>query len=161
VKSQPLPIRTISLGKVFRNEAIAARAHCIFHQIEGLYINQGVSFFALKETLLYFIKELFGSNTKLRFRPSYSTFTEPGAEVDIDSKRCRGRGCTICQYTDWVEIMGVGMVAPQVLTNCNIDSKVHTGFAFGMDIERIAILQYQIDDLRSFTENDISFLKQF
>ena len=161
MENQPLPIRTISPGRVFRNEAISARAHCIFHQIEGLYINQDVSFVDLKETLLYFIKALFGSNTKLRFRPSYFPFTEPSAELDIDCRICRGKGCNICKYTGWVEIMGAGMVDPQVLTNCNIDPQVYTGFAFGMGIERIAMLQYQINDLRLFTENDISFLKQF
>jgi phenylalanyl-tRNA synthetase alpha chain len=161
METQPLPIRTISPGRVFRNEAISARAHCIFHQIEGLYINQDVSFVDLKETLLYFVKELFGSNTKLRFRPSYFPFTEPSAELDIDCRICRGKGCNICKYTGWVEIMGAGMVDPQVLTHCNIDPQVYTGFAFGMGIERIAMLQYQINDLRLFLENDISFLKQF
>ena len=161
METQPLPIRTISPGRVFRNEAISARAHCIFHQIEGLYINQDVSFVDLKETLLYFVKELFGSNTKLRFRPSYFPFTEPSAELDIDCRICRGKGCNICKHTGWVEIMGAGMVDPQVLTHCNIDPQVYTGFAFGMGIERIAMLQYQINDLRLFTENDISFLKQF
>jgi phenylalanyl-tRNA synthetase alpha chain len=161
MEGQPLPIRTISPGRVFRHEAISARAHCIFHQIEGLYINHGVSFVDLKETLFYFVRELFGNHTKLRFRPSYFPFTEPSAEVDIDCRLCRGKGCTICKHTGWVEIMGAGMVDPQVLTNCNIDPQVYTGFAFGMGIERIAMLQYQIDDLRLFTENDISFLKQF
>lgn len=161
MESQPLPIRTIAPGRVFRNEAISARAHCIFHQIEGLYINQGVSFVELKETLLYFVKELFGSNTKLRFRPSYFPFTEPSAELDIDCRICSGKGCNICKHTGWVEIMGAGMVDPQVLTHCNIDPQVYTGFAFGMGIERIAMLQYQIHDLRLFTENDVSFLKQF
>lgn len=161
METQPLPIRTISPGRVFRNEAISARAHCIFHQIEGLYINQDVSFVDLKETLLYFVKEVFGSNTKLRFRPSYFPFTEPSAELDIDCRICRGKGCNICKYTGWVEIMGAGMVDPQVLTHCNIDPQVYTGFAFGMGIERIAMLQYQINDVRLFTENDISFLKQF
>jgi phenylalanyl-tRNA synthetase alpha chain len=161
METQPLPIRTISPGRVFRNEAISARAHCIFHQIEGLYINQEVSFVDLKETLLYFVQELFGSHTKIRFRPSYFPFTEPSAELDIDCQICRGKGCNICKHTGWVEIMGAGMVDPQVLTNCNIDPQVYTGFAFGMGIERIAMLQYQINDLRLLTENDISFLKQF
>lgn len=161
MESESLPIRTISPGRVFRNEAISARAHCIFHQIEGLYINQGVSFAELKETLLYFVKELFGDSTKLRFRPSYFPFTEPSAELDIDCRICRGKGCNICKYTGWVEIMGAGMVDPQVLTNCNIDPQVYTGFAFGMGVERIAMLQYQINDLRLFTENDVRFLKQF
>lgn len=161
MESESLPIRTISPGRVFRNEAISARAHCIFHQIEGLYINENVSFAALKETLLFFVKEMFGESTKLRFRPSYFPFTEPSAELDIDCRICRGKGCNICKYTGWVEIGGAGMVDPQVLTNCNIDPQVYTGFAFGMGIERIAMLQYQIDDIRLFTENDIRFLKQF
>lgn len=161
MESQPLPIRTISPGRVFRYESISARSHCIFHQIEGLYINQEVCFVDLKETLLYFVQELFGSHTKFRFRPSYFPFTEPSAELDIDCRLCKGNGCNVCKYTGWVEIMGAGMVDPQVLTNCNIDSQVYTGFAFGMGIERIAMLQYQINDLRLFTENDISFLKQF
>lgn len=161
IENRSLPIRTIAPGRVFRHEAISARAHCIFHQIEGLYINRDVSFTDLKETLLYFVKALFGSNTKLRFRPSYFPFTEPSAELDIDCRICRGKGCHICKDTGWVEIMGAGMVDPQVLTNCNIDPQVYTGFAFGMGIERIAMLQYQINDLRLFTENDVSFLKQF
>jgi phenylalanyl-tRNA synthetase alpha chain len=161
METQSLPIRTISPGRVFRHEAISARAHCIFHQVEGLYIDQGVSFTDLKETLFYFVKELFGSNTKLRFRPSYFPFTEPSAELDIDCRICVGKGCHICKRTGWVEIMGAGMVDPQVLTNCNINPQVYTGFAFGMGIERIAMLQYQINDLRLFTENDINFLKQF
>lgn len=161
MESEELPIRTISPGRVFRNEAISARAHCIFHQVEGLYINQGVSFAELKETLLYFVKELFGDSTKLRFRPSYFPFTEPSAELDIDCRICRGKGCNICKYTGWVEIMGAGMVDPQVLTNCNIDPQVYSGFAFGMGVERIAMLQYGINDLRLFTENDVRFLKQF
>ena len=161
MENQPLPIRTISPGRVFRNEAISARAHCIFHQIEGLYINQDVSFSELKETLFFFVKELFGNRTKLRFRPSYFPFTEPSAELDIDCRICRGKGCNICKYTGWVEIMGAGMVDPKVLNNCQIDPQVYTGFAFGMGIERIAMLQYQINDLRLFTDNDIRFLKQF
>ena len=161
MESEALPIRTVSPGRVFRNEAISARANCIFHQIEGLYVNQGVSFAELKETLLYFVKEMFGDSTKLRFRPSYFPFTEPSAELDIDCRICRGKGCNICKYTGWVEIMGAGMVDPQVLTNCNIDPAVYTGFAFGMGIERIAMLQYHINDLRLFTENDVRFLKQF
>jgi len=161
METQPLPIRTIAPGRVFRNEAISARAHCIFHQLEGLYVNRNVSFRELKETLLFFVKELFGNHTKLRFRPSYFPFTEPSAELDIDCRICRGKGCSVCKGTGWVEIMGAGMVDPQVLTHCNIDPQVYTGFAFGMGIERIAMLQYQIKDLRLFTENDISFLKQF
>ncbi len=161
MESLALPIRTIVPGRVFRNEAISARAHCIFHQIEGLYINRHVSFVELKESLFFFVKALFGSRTKIRFRPSYFPFTEPSAELDIDCRICGGKGCKICKYTGWVEIMGAGMVDPQVLTNCKIDPQVYTGFAFGMGIERIAMLQYQIDDLRLFTENDINFLRQF
>lgn len=161
MESQPLPIRTVTLGRVFRNEAISARAHCIFHQIEGLYLNRNVSFSELKETLFFFVKALFGDQTKLRFRPSYFPFTEPSAELDIDCRICRGKGCNVCKYTGWVEIMGAGMVDPQVLTNCHIDPKVYTGFAFGMGIERIAMLRYQIHDLRLFTENDMRFLQQF
>ena len=161
MESQTPPVRTISPGRVFRNEAISARAHCIFHQLEGLYINQNVNFSELKETLYFFVQELFGNRTRLRFRPSYFPFTEPSVELDIDCRICRGKGCNVCKGTGWVEIMGAGMVDPQVLTNCKIDSQVYTGFAFGMGIERIAMLQYQINDLRLFTENDLSFLKQF
>lgn len=161
MENQPLPIRTISPGRVFRHEAISARAHCVFHQIEGLYINQGVSFVDLKETLLYFVKALFGGRAELRLRPSYFPFTEPSAELDISCKLCQGRGCPVCKHTGWVEIMGAGMVDPQVLVNCGIDPQVYTGFAFGMGIERIAMLQYQIEDLRLFMENDINFLNQF
>jgi len=161
MENQPLPIRTISPGRVFRNEAISARAHCIFHQIEGLYIDQDVSFAQLKETLLYFVQEMFGQDTQLRFRPSYFPFTEPSAELDIDCRICRGKGCQVCKYTGWVEILGAGMVDPQVLLNCHIDPATYTGFAFGMGIERIAMLQYGINDLRLFTENDLRFLKQF
>ena len=161
METQPLPIRTIVPGRVFRNEAVSARAHCIFYQIEGLYINLNVSFVELKESLFFFVRSLFGNHTKIRFRPSYFPFTEPSAELDIDCRICRGKGCNICKYTGWVEIMGAGMVDPQVLSNCKIDPEVYTGFAFGMGIERIAMLQYQINDLRLFTENDISFLRQF
>ncbi len=161
MENQPLPIRTIAAGRVFRNEAISARAHCIFHQLEGLYINYDVSFTDLKETLLYFVQEMFGSSTQLRFRPSYFPFTEPSVELDIDCRICRGKGCHVCKHTGWVEIIGAGMVDPQVLTNCHIDPEVYTGFAFGMGLERVAMLQYQINDLRLFTENDIRFLKQF
>lgn len=161
METQSLPIRTISPGRVFRNEAISARAHCIFHQIEGLYINRDVSFVDLKETIMYFVRTMFGDNTQLRFRPSYFPFTEPSAEVDIDCRICGGQGCKVCKHTGWVEIMGAGMVDPQVLTNCKIDPEVYTGFAFGMGIERIAMLLYQINDLRLFTENDLRFLRQF
>jgi phenylalanyl-tRNA synthetase alpha chain len=159
-KSQP-PIRTISPGRVFRNEAISARAHCIFHQVEGLYVDENVSFADLKQTLFYFAKELFGENTKIRFRPSYFPFTEPSAEMDVSCNICGGKGCNICKYTGWVEILGCGMVDPNVLDACNIDNKKYTGFAFGMGIERITMLKYQINDLRLFFENDMRFLNQF
>ncbi len=155
------PIRTISPGRVFRNEAISARAHCIFHQVEGLYVDTDVSFVDLKQTLYYFAKELFGENTKTRFRPSYFPFTEPSAEMDISCNICGGKGCNICKYTGWVEILGCGMVDPNVLDACEIDSKKYTGFAFGMGIERITMLKYQINDLRLFFENDVRFLDQF
>ncbi len=159
-KSQP-PIRTISPGRVFRNEAISARAHCIFHQVEGLYVDEDVSFADLKQTLFYFAKELFGENTRIRFRPSYFPFTEPSAEMDVSCNICGGKGCNICKYTGWVEILGCGMVDPNVLEACNIDNKKYTGFAFGMGIERITMLKYQINDLRLFFENDLRFLNQF
>ncbi|OQX80215.1 MAG: phenylalanine--tRNA ligase subunit alpha [Bacteroidetes bacterium 4484_249] len=159
-KQQP-PIRAIFPGRVFRNEAISARAHCIFHQVEGLYIDKNVSFADLKQTLYYFSTELFGADTKVRFRPSYFPFTEPSAEMDISCFICGGKGCKICKHTGWVEILGCGMVDPNVLDNCNIDSKKYTGFAFGMGIERITMLKYQINDIRLFFENDIRFLKQF
>ena len=155
------PIRTISPGRVFRNEAISARAHCIFHQVEGLYVDTDVSFADLKQTLYYFAKELFGEGTKTRFRPSYFPFTEPSAEMDISCNICGGKGCNICKYSGWVEILGCGMVDPNVLEACGIDSKKYTGFAFGMGIERITMLKYQINDLRLFFENDIRFLDQF
>ncbi len=155
------PIRTISPGRVFRNEAISARAHCIFHQVEGLYVDKDVSFADLKQTLLYFARELFGEHTKIRLRPSYFPFTEPSAEMDISCNICGGKGCNICKYTGWVEILGCGMVDPNVLDNCGINSKEYTGFAFGMGIERITMLKYQIDDIRLFFENNKRFLKQF
>jgi len=155
------PIRTLSPGRVFRNEAISARAHCIFHQVEGLYVDKNVSFADLKQTLYYFAREMFGKNTKVRFRPSFFPFTEPSAELDISCLICHGDGCPICKYTGWVEIGGAGMVDPNVLSNCNIDPEIYTGFAFGMGIERITMLKYQIKDIRLFTENDIRFLKQF
>lgn len=158
--TQP-PIRTISPGRVFRNEAISARAHCIFHQVEGLYIDTDVSFADLKHTLFYFAKELFGEDTRTRFRPSYFPFTEPSAEMDISCNICGGKGCNICKYTGWVEILGCGMVDPNVLENCNIDSQKYTGYAFGMGIERVTMLKYQINDLRLYFENDIRFLRQF
>jgi phenylalanyl-tRNA synthetase alpha chain len=158
--SQP-PIRTISPGRVFRNEAISARAHCIFHQVEGLYIDKNVSFADLKQTLLYFAKEMFGSETKTRFRPSFFPFTEPSAEMDISCKICGGKGCNVCKYSGWLEILGCGMVDPNVLESSNIDSKKYTGFAFGMGIERITMLKYEVKDLRLYFENDIRFLEQF
>jgi phenylalanyl-tRNA synthetase alpha chain len=159
--NQKPPIRTISPGRVFRNEAISARAHCIFHQIEGLYIDKNVSFADLKQTLLYFAKELFGESTRIRLRPSYFPFTEPSAEVDISCSLCGGKGCNVCKYTGWLEILGCGMVDPNVLESNNIDSEKYTGFAFGMGIERIAMLKYGIKDLRLYFENDVRFLRQF
>jgi len=161
MESQEPPMRTLSPGRVFRNEAISARAHCIFHQVEGLYVDENVSFADLKQTLFHFAKEMFGKDTKIRFRPSYFPFTEPSAEIDISCNICKGKGCNICKYSGWVEIGGSGMVDTNVLENCGIDSEKYTGFAFGMGIERIAMLKYQINDLRLFTENDIRFLKQF
>ncbi len=158
--TQP-PIRTLSPGRVFRNEAISARAHCIFHQVEGLYVDTHVSFADLKQTLYFFAREMFGKDTKTRFRPSYFPFTEPSAEMDISCNICGGKGCNICKYTGWVEILGCGMVDPNVLEACNIDSEKYTGFAFGMGIERIAMLKYSVNDLRLYFENDIRFLKQF
>jgi len=155
------PIRSIFPGRVYRNEAISARAHCLFHQVEGLYIDHNVSFADLKQTLYYFAKEMFSSDTKIRLRPSYFPFTEPSAEMDISCNICKGKGCNICKGSGWVEILGCGMVDPNVLENCNIDSIKYTGFAFGMGIERIAMLKYQINDLRLFFENDVRFLKQF
>ena len=155
------PIRTISPGRVYRSEAISARAHCFFHQVEGLYIDENVSFKDLKQTLLYFAKEMFGHETKIRLRPSFFPFTEPSGELDVSCFICGGKGCNICKHTGWVEILGCGMVDPDVLENCGINSKKYTGFAFGMGIERITMLKYQINDLRLFSENDIRFLKQF
>jgi len=159
--SEKPPIRTISPGRVFRNEAISARAHCIFHQIEGLYIDENVSFADLKQTLEYFAKEFFGKETRIRLRPSYFPFTEPSAEVDVSCTLCGGEGCNVCKYTGWLEILGCGMVDPNVLESNDIDSVKYTGFAFGMGIERITMLKYGIKDLRLFFENDLRFLKQF
>ena len=159
-KQQP-PIRMLMPGRVYRNEAISARAHCFFHQVEGLYIDKGVSFADLKQTLLYFAREMFGEQTQIRLRPSYFPFTEPSAEMDISCPFCKGKGCNICKGSGWVEILGCGMVDPAVLDNCKIDAREYTGFAFGMGIERIAMLKYQVNDLRLFSENDIRFLKQF
>jgi phenylalanyl-tRNA synthetase alpha chain len=155
------PIRTLSPGRVYRNEAISARAHCIFHQVEGLYIDENVSFADLKQVLLYFAKEMFGDKTEIRLRPSYFPFTEPSAEVDVSCNICSGKGCNVCKYTGYLEILGCGMVDPNVLRNCNIDPEKYSGFAFGMGIERIAMLKYQVNDLRLFFENDVRFLKQF
>jgi phenylalanyl-tRNA synthetase alpha chain len=158
--SQP-PIRSIFPGRVFRNEAISARAHCIFHQVEGLYVAENVSFADLKQTLLYFAKEMFGEKTQIRLRPSYFPFTEPSAELDVSCSICGGKGCNVCKYTGWLEILGCGMVDPNVLERCGIDKEKYTGFAFGMGIERIAMLKYQVKDLRLYFENDIRFLQQF
>ncbi|MGV8092437.1 MAG: phenylalanine--tRNA ligase subunit alpha [Mangrovibacterium sp.] len=159
-KTQP-PIRSIFPGRVFRNEAVSARAHCIFHQIEGLYVDENVSFADLKQTLLYFSRELFGENTQIRLRPSYFPFTEPSAEFDVSCTICGGKGCNVCKHTGWLEILGCGMVDPAVLELCGIDSKKYTGFAFGMGIERIAMLKYGITDIRHFFEGDVRFLRQF
>lgn len=161
MEKQKPPIRTLSPGRVFRNEAISVRAHCIFHQVEGLYVDKHVSFADLKQTMLFFAKEFFGKDTKIRLRPSFFPFTEPSAELDISCFICNQKGCKICKHTGWVEIGGCGMVDPNVLKNCNIDPEEYTGFAFGMGIERITMLKYQINDIRLFTENDIRFLRQF
>jgi phenylalanyl-tRNA synthetase alpha chain len=161
MENQTPPIRTISPGRVFRNEAVSARAHCIFHQVEGLYIDTNVSFADLKQTLLYFSREMFGENTSIRLRPSYFPFTEPSAELDVSCKLCGGKGCNVCKYTGWLEVLGCGMVDPAVLESCGIDSEKYTGFAFGMGIERIAMLKYRVDDLRLYFENDLRFLSQF
>jgi phenylalanyl-tRNA synthetase alpha chain len=155
------PIRTISPGRVYRNEAISARAHCFFHQIEGLYIDKEVSFADLKQTLLYFAKEFFGTKAQIRMRPSYFPFTEPSAEVDVSCSLCNQKGCNVCKYSGWLEIMGCGMVDPNVLNACGIDTKTYSGYAFGMGVERIAQLKYRVGDLRMYSENDVRFLKQF
>ena len=159
--SQKPPIRVLCPGRVYRNEAISARAHCFFHQVEGLYIDKNVSFADLREALLYFSKEMFGPETKIRLRPSYFPFTEPSAEMDISCNICGGTGCSFCKGTGWVEILGCGMVDPNVLEACGIDSKVYSGFAFGMGVERITNLKYRVKDLRLFSENDVRFLRQF
>jgi phenylalanyl-tRNA synthetase alpha chain len=156
-----LPIRIICPGRVYRNETISARSHCFFHQIEGLYIDENVSFADLKQTLYFFVQEMFGKDTKVRFRPSYFPFTEPSAEMDVSCFICGGKGCRICKHTGWVEILGCGMVHPKVLENCGIDSNKYTGYAFGMGIERPALLLYDVNDIRLFSENDARFLKQF
>ena len=159
--SQQPPIRIICPGRVYRNEAISARAHCFFHQIEALYIDKNVSFADLKQTLLYFARELFGPETKIRLRPSYFPFTEPSAEMDISCHLCGGKGCGFCKHTGWVEILGCGMVDPNVLEACGIDSKVYSGFALGLGVERITNLKYRVKDLRMFSENDVRFLDEF
>jgi phenylalanyl-tRNA synthetase alpha chain len=159
-RTQP-PIRAIFPGRVFRNEAISARSHCIFHQVEGLYVDENVSFADLKQTLLYFAQELYGEDTKIRLRPSYFPFTEPSAEMDVSCSICGGKGCNLCKYTGWLEILGCGMVHPNVLEACNIDSQKYTGFAFGMGIERTTMLLYGVKDIRLYFENDVRFLRQF
>ncbi|TXJ27201.1 MAG: phenylalanine--tRNA ligase subunit alpha [Chitinophagaceae bacterium] len=156
-----LPIRVVCPGRVYRNETVSARSHCFFHQVEGLYIDENVSFADLKQTLYFFVKEMYGKDVKVRFRPSYFPFTEPSAEMDVTCFICGGTGCNICKKTGWVEILGCGMVHPNVLQNCHIDPNKYTGFAFGMGIERPALLKYDINDIRLFSENDVRFLKQF
>ncbi|MFN4314639.1 MAG: phenylalanine--tRNA ligase subunit alpha [Chitinophagaceae bacterium] len=156
-----LPIRMLMPGRVYRNETVSARSHCFFHQVEGLYIDENVSFADLKQTLYFFVKEMYGKDVKVRFRPSYFPFTEPSAEMDVTCFICGGEGCNICKKTGWVEILGCGMVHPNVLQNCNIDPNKYTGFAFGMGIERPALLKYDVKDLRLFSENDVRFLRQF
>lgn len=158
--SEP-PIRIICPGRVYRNEAISYRAHCFFHQVEALYVDQNVSFADLKQVLLYFAQEMFGSDTKIRLRPSYFPFTEPSAEMDISCNICGGKGCNFCKHTGWVEILGCGMVDPNVLENCGIDSRKYSGYALGMGVERITNLKYRVSDLRLFSENDVRFLEQF
>ena len=162
MESNKLPIRTITPGRVYRNEAISARAHCFFHQVEGLYIDENVSFADLKQTIQYFAKEMFGEHAKIRLRPSYFPFTEPSAEVDVSCSLCETEeGCNVCKYTGWLEIMGCGMIDPNVLSNAGIDPEKYSGFAFGMGIERMAMLKYEVKDLRMWSENDIRFLNQF
>lgn len=161
MENQTPPIRTLSPGRVYRNEAISARAHCFFHQIEGLYIDKDVSFADLKQTLDYFAKSLFGPHAKIRLRPSYFPFTEPSAEVDVSCSLCQGEGCAVCKQTGWLEILGCGMVDPSVLHACGLDPEEYSGFAFGMGLERIAQLKYRVNDLRLYSENDVRFLKQF
>ncbi len=161
MERQKPPIRILSPGRVYRNETISARSHCFFHQIEGLYIDEDVSFADLLQTLDFFAKEFFGPDIKIKVRPSYFPFTEPSAEVDVTCFICGGKGCNVCKYSGWVEILGCGMVDPKVLENCNIDPKKYTGFAFGMGVERITMLKYQIKDIRLLSENDVRFLEQF
>lgn len=161
MEKQKPPLRAIMPGRVYRNEAISARAHCFFHQVEGLYIDKNVGFADLKQTIYHFAKEMYGNDIKIRFRPSFFPFTEPSAEVDVSCLICKGSGCNVCKYSGWVEIAGSGMVHPNVLKSCNIDPEEYTGFAFGMGIERVTMLRYQINDLRLFSENDVRFLRQF
>lgn len=161
MESQKPPLRILMPGRVYRNETISARAHCTFHQIEGLYIDEGVSFADLKQTMFYFVREMFGQDTEIRFRPSFFPFTEPSAEVDVSCFICNSKGCPVCKYSGWVEIGGCGMVDPIVMENCKLDPKKYSGFAFGMGVERITMLKYQINDLRLFFENDLRLLKQF
>ncbi len=161
MESHQPPIRIICPGRVYRNEAISARAHCFFHQVEGLYVDKGVSFTDLKQVLLTFAREMFGPDTKIRLRPSYFPFTEPSAEMDISCNICGGKGCNFCKHTGWVEILGCGMVDPHDLAACGIDPEVYTGYAFGMGVERITNLKYRVDDLRLFSENDTRFLEEF
>ncbi len=161
METQKPPIRVICPGRVYRNETISARAHCFFHQLEGLYIDENVSFADLKQTLYFFVQEMFGKDVKVRFRPSYFPFTEPSAEMDISCQICSGKGCNICKHTGWVEILGSGMVHPNVLKNFGIDPEKYTGFAFGMGVERITQLKYQVNDLRLYAQNDLRFLQQF
>ncbi|MFT4062068.1 MAG: phenylalanine--tRNA ligase subunit alpha [Edaphocola sp.] len=161
LESTELPVRVICPGRVYRNETISARAHCFFHQCEGLYIDKGVSFADLKQTLYYFVTEMFGADTKVRFRPSYFPFTEPSAEMDISCTVCGGTGCSLCKHTGWVEILGCGMVHPDLLRNFGIDPNEYNGFAFGMGVERIAQIRYQVNDLRLYSQNDVRFLRQF
>lgn len=161
METQRPPIRVICPGRVFRNEAITSRAHCIFHQMEGLYIDENVSFADMKQTLMYFAKQMFGESTRIRLRPSYFPFTEPSAEMDVSCNICGGKGCALCKNTGWVEILGCGMVDPNVLENCGIDSKKYSGFAFGLGIERMTMLKYKTNDIRLYFENDTRFLQQF
>jgi phenylalanyl-tRNA synthetase alpha chain len=161
LETSPLPVRIICPGRVYRNETVSARANCFFHQVEGLYVDEHVSFADLKQTLYFFVKEMFGEHTKVRFRPSYFPFTEPSAEMDISCTVCGGSGCSLCKHTGWVEILGCGMVHPQLLENLGIDPNKYAGFAFGMGVERIAQLKYRVNDLRLYAQNDLRFLQQF
>lgn len=161
LERDPLPVRVICPGRVYRNETISARAHCFFHQVEGLYINKNVSFADLKQVLYYFVQEMFGDDVQIRFRPSYFPFTEPSAEMDISCTVCKSKGCSLCKHTGWVEILGCGMVHPDLLRNFDIDPDIYTGFAFGMGVERITQIKYQVNDLRLYSQNDVRFLRQF